>query len=568
MPVDRTLPATPGSASAPEDQQDQHANNMERSAQHTSNELKNSGESGEINANEFRLLKLPIFWHKQPKLWFTQLKSEFLVFRIRSDDIKYSTIIRHLDEQALLIVAEIIERPPEKDKYVNLKNLLINRFTDSDDKRLRQLLAGIELNDKKPLPCRVQATLAVIEGSPLIKLADLADKIMDRESGLQVATITPSTEPCVAKSCDLADLERRISALVVKRSRDSEPGKLDVPLKVETAVNGSPNNRLVITDKYSGLNFLIDTGTDISLVSKRVFKWKFCIASIQRPILGADFLSHYVLLVDMKRRQLIDTITSLTYKEKLSRINHLTVCTTSPDLPFHKILAEFPELTRFAPISNNKIHQVEHHIIVKGSPAASTPRRLSPEKLKFPRDEFNTMMEQGICRPSSSSWATPLHMVPKGGSNSWRLCGDYRALNAATILDRYPLPHIQDFTADLHEKNIFSKIDLVKAYYQVPVAKEDIPKTAVTTSFGLFKFLVMPFGLRNTAQTFQHLMNSILSGLDFCFCYLDDILVASSNESDHFKHLHTVFTRLKQFGYLFGYEPNDQQYRKVDVART
>ncbi|KMQ82214.1 gag-pol polyprotein, partial [Lasius niger] len=129
------------------------------------------------------------------------------------------------------------------------------------------------------------------------------------------------------------------------------------------------------------------------------------------------------------------------------------------------------------------------------------------------------MVEQGICRPSSSTWAAPLHMVPKNGPNSWRLCGDYRALNAATIPDRYPLPHIQDFTTGLYNKSIFTKIDLVKAYYQVPVAEKDIPKTAVTTPFGLFEFLVMPFGLRNAAQTFQRLMNPFLSGLDFCFCY-------------------------------------------------
>ncbi|KMQ83734.1 gag pol polyprotein [Lasius niger] len=158
------------------------------------------------------------------------------------------------------------------------------------------------------------------------------------------------------------------------------------------------------------------------------------------------------------------------------------------------------------------------------------------------------MVEQDICRPSSSTWTAPLHMVPKNEPNSWRLCGDYRALNAATIPDRYPLPHIQEFTAGLHCKNIFSKIDLVKPYYHVPIAKEDISKTAVITPFTLFEFLVMLFGLRNAAQTFQRLMNIILSGLDFCVCYLDDILKASVDEKEHAKHLYTVFTRLKQFG--------------------
>lgn len=133
MPIDGSPPITPRtSTSVPEEQQSQHNNNAERSFQHTSNGPFNSGESGQINANEFRLLKLPTFWHKHPKLWFAQLESEFLVFRIRSDDVKYSTVIRHLDEQALVMVAEIIERPSERDKYLYLKNLLINRFTDSD----------------------------------------------------------------------------------------------------------------------------------------------------------------------------------------------------------------------------------------------------------------------------------------------------------------------------------------------------------------------------------------------------------------------------------------------------
>lgn len=151
----------------------------------------------------------------------------------------------------------------------------------------------------------------------------------------------------------------------------------------------------------------------------------------------------------------------------------------------------------------------------------------------------------GIARPSSSNWSSPLHMVHKKPPGDWRPCGDYRALNNATIPDDYPIPHIHGFNSSLRGDMVFSnKIDLICARYrQIPVEPVVTPKTTVNTPFSLFKFLRMSL---NAVQTFQQFMNQVQQGLHFSYVYIEYLMIASSSPEDHIHHLCLILERLSE----------------------
>jgi len=209
--------------------------------------------------------------------------------------------------------------------------------------------------------------------------------------------------------------------------------------------------RLYITDLETKQDFLVDTGADLcvyprkyvresrtrstyelaaangitiytygqkiltlNLDLRRPFTWRFVIADVSKPIIGADFLSHFNLVVDLKNHRLIDQVTGLSTQGR--RINCLEplVKTITGNSPYHTLLNKFLDITR----PDGRLRDVKHHTVrhietTPGPPVVCKPRRLAPEKLVIVKREFQKMFELGIVRPSKSSWA-PLHIVPKG----------------------------------------------------------------------------------------------------------------------------------------------------------
>ncbi|GFX10820.1 hypothetical protein TNCV_4740401 [Trichonephila clavipes] len=113
------------------------------------------------------------------------------------------------------------------------------------------------------------------------------------------------------------------------------------------------------------------------------------------------------------------------------------------------------------------------------------------------------MIDQGIIIPSKSNRCSPLHMVSKNDSNSWRPCGDYRAVNNLTRPNRFSIPNFTSFNENLRGKTIFTKLGIQRAYHHIPIHPADRHKTAIITNFVTFKFVFMPFGLCNAAQTWM-----------------------------------------------------------------
>lgn len=289
------------------------------------------------------------------------------------------------------------------------------------------------------------------------------------------------------------------------------------------------------------------------------------------PILNFGFSTHVlphgiaVALITPLDEFEISSLASESFLSTNAPLSPIPSCSTpaddvckmiAPDLPSEQrtalrhLLSSYRDIFDLDDRPLGQTSVVTHRINTgDASPIHRRPYRVSATERAIIQKEVDKMMDKDIIEPSSSPWASPVVLVKKK-DNSWRFCVDYRHLNKITKKDVYPLPRIDDALDCLHGSQYFSSIDLRSGYWQISVDEMDREKTAFVTPDGLYQFKVMPFGLCNAPATFERMMDSLLRGLKWstCLCYLDDVIVFSSNFESHLRRLTTILSVFRRAG--------------------
>ena len=224
-----------------------------------------------------------------------------------------------------------------------------------------------------------------------------------------------------------------------------------------------------------------------------------------------------------------------------------------PDRFRRKLVPLLKEYSDIFSLSKNDIgltNLVEHEIDTgNAKPIACSYRRI-PFGLEDKVDDLiQELVDKRIIQPSESPWNAPLVVIPKKNGDI-RLTVDYRKLNSVTKRPIFPIPDANQLFDTLNGSILFSTLDLSSGYYNIPMKKEDIGKTAFSTRTNHYEFVRMPMGISTAPATFQRLMHKIFEKEKWheCLIYLDDILVFSKTFEEHLTRLETIFSRIRMSG--------------------
>jgi len=354
-----------------------------------------------------------------------------------------------------------------------------------------------------------------------------------------------------------------------------------------------------ISDKITGVEFLIDTGascslfpvshvalqdvkpcqtlgeslptlgggilrvqgtyhTHVDLGMSRLLPFQFSVATLDYGIIGADFLTSHSLLVNLAAKQLTESVEveRVSRHESISADNNFVTNSVekTDDILLEAMVTEFPEV--FNPTKRSRV--IKHSIVASvetntEEPVFARSRRLSPTMYRALQGEVKRLLDQGIIERSQSAWASPIVMVPKK-NGSYRLCADFVSLNKVLKVQKHALPNINDFLALAHGCQWFSSLDVKDAYYNIPVRVEDRHKLTITCPLGSFCYNYLPMGLASSSAYYQRLMNEVVADIPHVFCYLDDIIIMTPDLDEHERILRILMQRLREHGLVLNRE--------------
>jgi len=457
-------------------------------------------------------VRLPRFWAENPAVWFAQMEAHFQLSNVDDDLTKFNCVIAQLGPKYAARVEDVICNPPADGKYNLLKTELLNRLRDD---KLKAALTGAEIGHKRPseflrllrelggnqaseslvrsawlggLPRHVQPIVSALS-LPLDSLAEVADKVME-----------------VQPPVDLDSIGKRLGAVTKQLN-------LLIPLIAKTVDEKSSRSRPERSTRgRSGGNRLEESMAGATRSKLDVMG---C------PLPGS-----------VPQRDLDQD--------------------TKPTSAYHSLLNEFPDILHPSGVPKEVHRSTQHRIVTKGArPVTARRVELSDTKVAVLRDIMDSMVRQGTARPSNCPHGSDVVLMQEerlGGGRWWRPFGDYRQLNSDTVSDVYRMRHLVEISDHLWGCNVFSVVKLRTDWTRIPMAPEDIAKTAVATPFGKFEFPFMPAFLLNSEKTWQKSLDEVLQGLPWSFGYLDAILVFSRNHEDHLQHMRALFQRLSMNG--------------------
>jgi hypothetical protein len=269
-------------------------------------------------------------------------------------------------------------------------------------------------------------------------------------------------------------------------------------------------------------------------------------------ILGISLMKLHKAILDIAKR--LVQLDSLIYGKVTLRLLVVVCIEASVHHTMTKSIEEIPVVRECLDVFPDDLlgmpyeRDIEFKIELQPgtTPISKASYKMSREDLAKLKIQLKDLLDKGFIHPSSSPLGCPALFVSKKDKGLC-LCVDYQPLNAVTIKNKYPLPHIDILFDQLAGAQVFSKIYLRSGYHQIKIRDEDIPKMAFSMRYELYEYLVMSFGLMNAPAHFMYLMNSVfMPELDkFVVVFIDDIFVYSRSMEEHEEHLRVMLQRLR-----------------------